>query len=372
VKIEDLDWKKPLDLDQKATKTRAQNALILPEKVYRRPRALSDMRANRLGPGLYNLIFDLVETRKDKGVVSYKLTPFNDREVQMDLAQKDIFDGELDPNYNYNKPRKPEFMYHEPIEWNPPHPSDGMLFRERWRFYDGDVNKVRPEIKAIDFAKNLNMKEFLQFEYEFKLLEDYLQRRKKVPEIGHYKVDYKQIDKNVPVPDLEKLKDREEKEEKQTDELILNPQKPQPKILTLNFEKQVFSAGFIILQLIYLHVYRWEEKQKILMKKNCYCLIQLIINWIRKYQVLWISPNFWKEKKKIKLKPKSLFSILFIIMSILKSKEMLILVRLSLEKMILSIKSTFVQRNASLIPKKILLSHILQISSKWIKVVKGL
>lgn len=247
--MEDLDWKKPLNLDQKATKLRAANAIILPEQNHknRRPRALSDIRANRLGPGLYNMIYDLVEARKSKGVVPYKLTPFNEREVQMDFAQKDIFDGELDPNYDYNKPRKPEFKYYEPIEWNPPHPSDGMLFRERWRFYDSDINKIRPEIKPIDFAKNLNMKEFVQFEFEFKLLENYLQRRKKVPELGHYQIGYNQIDKSVPVPDLDKMKEREEKEITPSDELILNPDKPKPKIQTLDFEKQVMILLRIII-----------------------------------------------------------------------------------------------------------------------------
>ena len=236
-----MDWRKPLNLDQNAVKKRIPLAIMLPEQKTRsrRPRALSDINANRLGPGRYNLIFDLVENRKDKGVLPFKLTTNNDREVQMDLAQKDIFDGELDPNYDYDKPRKPNFIYHEPIEWNPPHPSDGMLFKERWRFYDYNVNKVRPEIKPIDFAKNLNMKEFLQFEYDFQLLENYLQRRRKIPELGKYNVEYKQIDKNVPVPDLEKMIERVEKEPELTDELILNPDKPKPKIPTIDFEKHV-------------------------------------------------------------------------------------------------------------------------------------
>lgn len=204
------------------------------------------MKANRLGPGRYDLIFDLVEAREDKGVVPYKLTRFNDRAVQMDPVPKDLFDLDLDPNYDYNKPRKPEFKYYEDFEWYPPHPSDAMLFKERWRFYDYDINRVRPEIKPVDFAKNLNIKEFLAFEYEFKLLEDYLQRRKKVPESGQYNVDFKQIDKNVQGFDMEKMKDREEKENEIKDELILNPEKPKPKIPTLDFEKQVsiFSLFF--------------------------------------------------------------------------------------------------------------------------------
>lgn len=240
LKLDDLDWRKALDPDHDAIRKRVPNAVIMPEKRHRNPRrALSDINANRLGPGRYNLIFDLVEARNDKGVLPYKLTPFNERAVQMDPVPKDLFDADLDPNYDFTKPRKPEFHYYEPTIWNPPHPSDGMLFKERWRFYDYDMNKVRPEIKPIDFAKNLNMKEFLQFEYEFKLLEDYLQRRNKIPEIGHYNADFAQIDKKVQGFDIEKMKDRAEKDpDINRDELILNPEKPKPKVPVFDFEKQ--------------------------------------------------------------------------------------------------------------------------------------
>ena len=98
------------------------------------------------------------------GVVGYKLTEFNDRKAQMDPVPKDLADFDLNPNFDFDKPNKLVYKYHQDLEWKPPNPSNGMLFRERWRFYDYNVNAVRPEIRPIDFARNLNMKEFLQFE----------------------------------------------------------------------------------------------------------------------------------------------------------------------------------------------------------------
>lgn len=144
------------------------------------------------------------------GVVGYKLTEFNDRKAQMDPVPKDLADFDLNPNFDFDKPNKLVYKYHQDLEWKPPNPSNGMLFRERWRFYDYNVNAVRPEIRPIDFARNLNMKEFLQFEYELAILENYLKLREKVPDVGKYDLKYTQIDKDVMVRDFEKYPDREQ------------------------------------------------------------------------------------------------------------------------------------------------------------------
>jgi len=243
LKIEDLDWRKALNPDINAIRPRKPAFLIPPEaKSRNKLRALSEIQHNRIGPGRYNLIFDLVETRNDKGIVPFKLTEFNDRENFLNNANKEAFIGDLEPNYDFEKPKKPVFRYYEDIEWHAPHPADNMLFRERWRYYDYDMNKIRPEIKAIDFARNLNMREYMQFEYEYGLLEAYLARRNKIPEIGHYKPEYKQIDKKIQGFDIEKMPEREEKEYKEKEELLLNPEKIQAKILTFDIGKLVFFS----------------------------------------------------------------------------------------------------------------------------------
>ena len=221
---------------------RPPKALILPIPTNRnRLRALSEIKHNRMGPGRYSLIHDLVESRPDKGVLPFKLTAFNDRAVQMDAANKEAFTGDLEPNFDFDKPNAPVFKYYEPIDWQPPHPSDGMLFRERWRFYDYDLGAVKPEIKPVDFARNMNMRDFKQFEYEYGLLEAYLNRRRKMPEIGQYKPEFNQIDPNIKGFDIEKMPERKADDElpPQHDELILNPEKPGPKVLTFDIGKKL-------------------------------------------------------------------------------------------------------------------------------------
>ncbi len=184
--------------------------IVQPTNKKKRIRCLSDIKADRLGPGQYNILYELVERRKDLGVIGYKLTEFNDRQRLMDPTTKDLPDSDLNPNFDFNKPNKLVFQYHDDLDWKPPLPSNGMLFKERWRFYDYNINAIRPEIKPIDFAKNLNMKEFLQYEYELNLLENYLKLREKGPDIGKYDVKYTQIDKDSRAPDFEKYPEREQ------------------------------------------------------------------------------------------------------------------------------------------------------------------
>lgn len=218
----------------------------MPEGKSRNPRrALSELQFNRMGPGRYDLIFDLIEARPDKGVVPFKLTPFTEKAYLMDYANKEAFDGDLSPNFDADKPRKPAFQYHEPVEWGPPNPSDNMLFQERWRFYDWDVNAVRPEVQAVDFARNLNMKEFMAFEYEYALLEGYLERRRKGPELGEYSPEFNLVEKKVVGFDMEKMPERQEKEEKEKEELVLNPEKLGPRVPVFDMGKQVFFRLFI-------------------------------------------------------------------------------------------------------------------------------
>lgn len=98
---------------------------------------------------------------------------------------------------------------------------------------------MRPEVKAVDFARNLNMKEYLQFEYEFALLEAYLERRRRVPELGKYEPEFTLVEKKVVGFDMEKMMERPEKEVEEKDELVLNPEKVHPKITTFDIGKQV-------------------------------------------------------------------------------------------------------------------------------------
>lgn len=64
---------------------------------------------------------------------------------------------DINPNYDFDKPNKLTFAYHEPSkDLDPMHTPDKKLYPEKWRYYDIDLNVVREEVaKEITFARNL-------------------------------------------------------------------------------------------------------------------------------------------------------------------------------------------------------------------------
>ncbi len=207
IKLEDLDMRKPLNPEYSAVKPRPKAAIINPPREGS-PR--TELYREKLGPGAYDINYDLVEQRDDIGAVAYKLTEKNDRANLIDFAKKDAFDGDLNPNYDFDKPNKPTFKYHEDTVWRPEHIPNSELFKEIWRFYDIDLDVVRPEIAPpISFAANKDRKIFIDHQKLRQELTDYLNRRRRIPEVGQYQVSFGQLDKNIPVPDFDKFLERD-------------------------------------------------------------------------------------------------------------------------------------------------------------------
>ncbi len=104
-KWDDLDLRKPLDLNFNQVEKRIPEAHILPEH---KPPASPDLGEAKRGPGRYDVNFDLVERRMDIGNVEYQpITDKNARENIVDLANKEAADVDYDPNYDPVKPRQP-------------------------------------------------------------------------------------------------------------------------------------------------------------------------------------------------------------------------------------------------------------------------
>ena len=113
-KLEDFDMRKPLDINLDLVKPRAPAAIILPEHKEEAGPELEDIKR---GPGAYDANYELTEKRADIGVMKFPdLNEHNMRENQVDLANKEACDADLDPNYDVNKPRAPAFVYHKPVE----------------------------------------------------------------------------------------------------------------------------------------------------------------------------------------------------------------------------------------------------------------
>jgi len=74
--------------------------------------------------------------------------------VQQIFPKKEVLDPELDPNYDFEKPRVlGHVAYHEDTNIQPPNAPDKELFPERWEFYDPNVNAIKEDIgKVTHFA----------------------------------------------------------------------------------------------------------------------------------------------------------------------------------------------------------------------------
>ncbi|KRW99078.1 hypothetical protein PPERSA_07331 [Pseudocohnilembus persalinus] len=241
------DRRLPLDIKEDLIKKRILGGNINKEHQ-EIEETLQDIIEKRMGPGAYEQSYKLVEKRNDIGVQKFAdLNEKNDRENKMEhLKQFENFDNEdLNPNIEAIKPNiKGNVKLHEPSDVQPQHPSDNMLFPEKWQFYDGNLDSIKEKIgQPISFAGNKDRDEFLEHEDFMNLMKAYFDRQKKMPE--GYDVSYKQIDKKLRVPDLQKnlakdLLDPIEKPEGDYDgdNLILNPDKPKKRLPNINLKLQ--------------------------------------------------------------------------------------------------------------------------------------
>lgn len=263
-KLEDLDRRPLLNPDIAAIKPRAPMAVINPEPTVE-PRI--ELQEIKVGPGYYTANFDLTEARVDKGNVKYQdLTDKNGREALMDLANKEAFLGDLEPNYDFDKPNKGTFKYYEPTIVEPPNIPESKLNPEKWRFYDVNLNAVKEEAAAADFARNLIMEEYRENVENHNELIRYLQRRVKKPAVGQYDVRYDAVDPEQAGVDFDRYPERGLDpidrvrllpcsslshnrgsilqgalldQSLDGDNLLLNPDKPGKKLAVVDFGKMV-------------------------------------------------------------------------------------------------------------------------------------
>lgn len=205
-KLEDLDRRPALNPDLNAVRPRPQAAIIFPEPTVEHYLELHEVK---LGPGYYTAQHKLVEARTDKGNVKYQdVTEGKDREAEMDMANKEVFQGDLKPNYDYDKPNKGTFKYYEPTVVQPPNIPESKLHPENWKFYDPNLDAVREEAIAQDFARNMTKDEFKTREEEFDAFMRYRNRKNRQPEVGQYDVRYDAIDPSENAVDFGRYPER--------------------------------------------------------------------------------------------------------------------------------------------------------------------
>ena len=234
--------RKPLDINLDLVKPRVPGAIVLPEHP---PEKLPELEDIKRGPGAYDAEYKLIEKRADMGVMKFPdLNEHNMRENQVDQANKEAFDGDLEPDYNVIKPRIPGYTIHKPVELEgPAYPSEAELNPGEWKFYDANINAIKPEVGEIQFAGGLNRDQFAEREEEFKRFLEYQARQNRRPEIGQYDVQYGAVEPEPKAPDFNKYTEREglvkeyEDQDVPGDVLILNPEKPKPHVADVKFDR---------------------------------------------------------------------------------------------------------------------------------------
>ena len=126
----------------------------------------------RIGPATYDKNYELVEPRADKGVLKI----WEPAPVKVKKPTEQLLD--IEPNYDYDKPNKLTFVYHEPSKnISPKHTPDKETFPGVWRFYDFNLDAIREEVgKDISFARNLTLEEFKGKEEFYNMLVEHNKR----------------------------------------------------------------------------------------------------------------------------------------------------------------------------------------------------
>jgi hypothetical protein len=97
-------------------------------------------------------------------------------QVNIKYPEEKVLD--INPHFDYNKPNKMVFQYHEPSQGlEPAHTPDKKLYPGRWMYYDFDLDAVREEVaKDISFARNLSINDFKDREDFYFLLVEHNRR----------------------------------------------------------------------------------------------------------------------------------------------------------------------------------------------------
>ena len=147
---------------------------------------MKEFESTRLGPSSYEVSYKLTEKRDDFGIVKIKKPYFTIIEEEEDDERP-----ELHPNYDFDKPNKLVFKYHEPLKGlGPAHTPEKELNPGKWIFYDYDLDAIREQVgKEIAFAKGLEPAVFKEKEEFHEMLVEHLKRQEKRPAVGQYNTD---------------------------------------------------------------------------------------------------------------------------------------------------------------------------------------
>ena len=80
---------------------------------------------------------------------------------------------------------------------------------EKWKFYDVNIDAIKPELGDIEFAGGLTREEFIEKESDFNQFLAYQARKDKKPEAGQYDVKYNAVEPEPKAPDFDKYLERE-------------------------------------------------------------------------------------------------------------------------------------------------------------------
>lgn len=131
-----------------------------------------------------------------------KLNRFNDRLVQMDLADEENYEFLYDPDFTLVKPSTNILgkINSQTQQKLPPNIPEAQLNPEKWEFYDKDTKITRPntEVGGRFVGRTLdNPGKFLLYQQEKDALKEYLQLEKRIPDIGYYDPMYDLIESGV-------------------------------------------------------------------------------------------------------------------------------------------------------------------------------
>ena len=166
------DRRKALYISYKWTKKIAPEIAILPEHEITDTELLKEFEQTRMGPTSYRISHRITERRADIGIVKIREPIVEEKEEEIDERP------ELNPNYDFDKPNKLVFQYHEPSTGlGPQHTPTKDRHPEKWKYYDYDLDVVREEVgKEIAFARGVTLEHFKEKEDFYELLVEHNRR----------------------------------------------------------------------------------------------------------------------------------------------------------------------------------------------------
>ena len=201
-----------------------------------------------VGPGHFEPDYKLTEKRVDIGVPKYsKLNPYNERIKEIEKMYPTLNDVDTDPVYDLVKKRAPTTVIKDKVlRTDPPNMPENLLWPEHWEFYNANVEATKERTDIGGGFANIDYSKFKLDERDKKILTDYLNMNRRVPDVGYYEPIFSLLDEGVAVPDFGRYLDRPKPMTKDElmnididgDNLILDPAKPQKRIGDIDFGKQ--------------------------------------------------------------------------------------------------------------------------------------